>query len=115
MKYKVIKKYNDIPDKPIEIIKGEVLEFIEESDPNGDWPNWILCTGDNKEGWIPKQILNVEGNTVISLEEYTAKEHCLFIDEILLSKRELNGWIWAVKENSPDAWGWAPLNHLQIH
>lgn len=113
MKYKVIKDYNDTPEDPIKIFKGEILEFVEESDPSGDWPNWVYCKGDKKEGWIPKQILVVKNKKVISLEDYFAREHFLIKDEIILSEKELNGWIWGNKISKPEELGWAPLNHLQ--
>ncbi len=113
MRYKVIKEYNDAPQDPIDVVKDEILEFVEESDPDGDWPNWIYCRGKNKGGWIPKQILEIDGTNVISCENYTAKEHNLIKDEILVSEKELNGWVWGRKESAPDILGWAPLNHLQ--
>lgn len=113
MKYRVIKEYSDIPQNPIKIIKNEVFKFIEESDPKGDWPNWIFCKGKNKEGWIPKQILKIKGTHVTSLEYYFAKEHILIKNEIIVSEKELNGWVWGIKKSNPDILGWAPLNHLQ--
>lgn len=36
MRYKVIKDYSETPQNPITIKKGEVLEFVEESDLNED-------------------------------------------------------------------------------
>lgn len=112
MKYKVIKAYDDKPKNPITIHKGEVLEYIEESDPDGDWPNWIFCKGDGKEGWVPKQILEINGKTGISLKDYIAVEHSLKLDEIIVADYELNGWIWSFKEDSPNVFAWAPLNCL---
>lgn len=113
MKYRVIKAYDDTPEDPIEIQQGEVLNFIEESDPAGDWPNWILCKRDNKEGWVPKQILKISGKTVTVLKDYIAKEHKLKLDEILIAEYELNGWIWCYKDDSSKSTGWAPLNCLK--
>ncbi len=113
MKYKVIKNYNDAPANPISIEKGEKLDFIKESNPNGDWAGWIFCKGCNKEGWVPKQILEIKNGKITSLEKYTAKEHNLKLNEILISEKELNGWIWCKKEANSNAFAWAPLNHLQ--
>ena len=113
MKYKVIKEYNDAPSAPIQISKGEELVIIKESDSNGDWPNWIFCKGKNKEGWVPRQIISIEGTRGKSSENYIAKEFNLTIGEILISNRELNGWIWGNKENEPDDFGWASLNCLE--
>jgi len=112
-RYRVVKAYEDVPQNPISIEKGEILEVIEESDTGGDWPNWIFCRGNEKEGWIPKQILRLDGKRAVALESYTARELQLIIDEILLSEKELNGWIWCSRESSPELAGWAPLNHLR--
>ncbi len=113
MRYIVIKEYTDAPLSPISIKKGEALVLIEESDPTGDWPNWVFCKGEGKEGWIPKQILAVDGSKAITVQDYTAREHNLIKGEVLIQLKELNGWIWGYKENEPDLLGWAPLNHLK--
>ena len=113
MKYQVIKEYNGAPSTPIQISKGEEIVIIKESDSNGDWPNWIFCKGKNKEGWVPKQIISIEGKRGISSENYVANEFNLTIGEILISNRELNGWIWGNKEKEPDDFGWASLNCLE--
>jgi len=46
------------------------LQFVEESNPEGDWANWIFCRGENKEGWVPKHILAVNNSEVTVLEDY---------------------------------------------
>ncbi len=115
MKYIVIKKYRDAPNKPIKIEVGEKLLFIEESNPKGDWPNWVFCKGFNKEGWIPKQILEIEGSQVTALEKYDASEHNLEIGEIISADKSLNAWVYGVKVDSSDAvLAWAPLNCLKM-
>ncbi len=113
MHYKVTKKYTDNPDNPIKVKSGELLKLIEESDADGDWPNWVLCLGENKQGWIPKQILHIQGSTVKVLDDYTAIEHQLEVGDLLVSDFELNGWIWCEKVGSEGSFAWAPLNHLQ--
>lgn len=113
VRYIVVEKYQDSPQSPILIVKGEILEFVKESDPHGNWPNWVFCRGKEKEGWVPKQILFITGTEVQALEDYNAKEHLLTENEILVSEKELNGWIWGCKESAPEHYGWAPLNHLR--
>ena len=113
MKYIVKKKYCDAPKYPIKIGVGEVLQFVEESNPDGDWANWIFCKGFDKEGWVPKQILTIEGSKVVSLNDYNATEHNLNIGEVLSANESLNGWIYGTKDSSPDTIGWAPLNCLE--
>lgn len=113
MRYKVIKAYNEAPSNPIDIKQGEMLTFIEESDHDGDWPNWIFCKGENKEGWVPKQILNIKETEVIVSEDYNAREHSLAPGEILIPQKYLNGWLWGYKTGNPTEMAWAPLNHLE--
>ena len=113
MEYKVVKIYQDDPELPIQIVKGEKLQFVEESNPEGDWANWIFCRGENKEGWVPKQILAVNNSEVTVLEDYFAKEHSLTVGDILVKEHELNGWIWSKKLGDSEELAWAPLNHLR--
>lgn len=112
IKFKVVKDYQDAPDDPIRVTKGEVLDLVEESNPQGDWANWIYCRGENKQGWIPKQILAIENQQVTVTEDYFAKEYNLVIGELLIKEFELNGWIWSRKLGASDELAWAPLNHL---
>ncbi|WP_413112599.1 hypothetical protein [Thaumasiovibrio sp. DFM-14] len=112
MKYTVVKEYNDAPESPIQVVKGEQLQFVEESNPNGDWANWVFCKGASKEGWIPKQILTIEDNQVFVLQDYFANEHTLTLGETLIAEYELNGWIWSTKTGASGDSAWAPLNHL---
>ena len=113
MRYKVIKDYQEAPESPIHIVKGEKLQYVEESNPDGDWPNWVFCRGTNKEGWVPKQLLTFEHNEVTVLKDYVAKEHHLVVGEILEKEYELNGWIWGSKLGDSAELAWAPLNHLR--
>jgi len=110
MKYKVVTPYNDAPAHPIEVKQGETLQVIEESNPKGDWPNWVLCQGLAKQGWVPKQILQLDNHTATVLKDYIATEHNLLVDEQLTAEYELNGWVWAFKHSAPTEFAWAPLN-----
>lgn len=112
MKYKVVKDYTDTPEIPIVVIQGEQLAVIEESDPQGDWPNWVLCRGEGKKGWVPKQILTIDADTAIVRSDYRAVEHQLSVGETLIAEFELNGWIWCEKSDDKGVMGWSPLNHL---
>ncbi|EPW6709326.1 hypothetical protein [Vibrio parahaemolyticus] len=37
MEYKVVKEYQDAPESPIRLVVGERLQFVEESNPEGEW------------------------------------------------------------------------------
>lgn len=113
MKYRVVKEYFDAPTDPISVSEGEMLKLIKESDPEGDWPNWIFCKGEGKEGWVPKQILNIQGIEAFVAQSYSAREHSLHMGELLIPEYELNGWVWCEKQDAQKKKAWAPLNHLQ--
>jgi len=112
-RYQVVNSYKSEFDNPIILSKNEKVKCIEESDPSGDWPNWTFCKTDSNEGWVPSQIINREGNSGIITEDYSAREFDLSADECIITKRELNGWVWGYKDSNPEDYGWAPLNHLK--
>lgn len=91
-----------------------MLSYIKESDPQGDWPNWVYCRGEKKEGWVPRQILDIRLEMVVVLDDYSAREHVLSSGDIFIAEKRLNGWIWGYKESEPDLPGWAPLNCLEL-
>ncbi|MDA0147103.1 SH3 domain-containing protein [Vibrio sp. LaRot3] len=113
MKYQAIKEYTDLPETPIRVEQGEQLTWTEQSDPLGDWPNWVYCQGHNKAGWVPKQILRLEDDIAFVEQDYFAHEHLLAVGDELLAQYELNGWIWCEHLSRGGELGWAPLNHLK--
>lgn len=113
MRYIAIETYHEAPITPIKIKSGETLQFVEESNPHGDWPNWVFCKGIEKAGWVPKQILKIGANNITCLQDYDATEHNLKKGDIICAEESLNGWVYGVKEASPELMGWAPLNCLK--
>lgn len=110
--YRVTKsRLSEVKD-PIEVKAGEVIKLIEESDENSDWAGWTLCDSTKAQGWIPTQIIDVLGELGIVKENYSAIEFDITEGEILNGDIELNGWVWAKKENT-NIESWAPLNHLK--
>lgn len=112
-KYIAIKKHDEIPENPISLKKGELVHILRESDPAGDWPNWLFCSGEEKSGWVPMQIVSSEGDHGLLTEDYDATELPLEPGEIILGEKELNGWVWGVKARDSSKRGWAPLNCLE--
>ncbi|MDC7231724.1 MAG: hypothetical protein PQJ58_00710 [Spirochaetales bacterium] len=72
-RYIVNKNYDDAPDDPVRVLCGETLELVETSDPQGDWPHWVYCKTESKEGWIPEQILEIDKKKIMVLEDYVLK------------------------------------------
>jgi len=113
-KYIVIKKRRSEFETPVSISKGEEVMCLEESNPDGDWAGWVLCKTKDNEGWIPHQIIEREDTYGKMMEDYYAIEFNLNIGEVLITEKELNGWIWCYKEGVPDVKAWAPLNCIEL-
>lgn len=114
MEYRVVAPYRDAPAKPIRLKSGQAVEILDASDPEGPWPNWILCRGGGGEGWVPVQIVERRsGSEGRVREDYTAREHELEEGDLLAGDRELNGWVWCVKLGAKNEYAWAPLDHLE--
>ena len=99
--------------KKYRVIKNQHVLCKEESNPNGEWPNWIYCETKDNEGWIPKSIIRRKSDLGVMEEDYDAKEFDIKKDEVIVMSKSLNGWIWGHKEEAPGIYAWAPLNHLE--
>ena len=112
--YIVDKERSSETNEPVQLVKNEVIECIEESNSEGDWPNWIYCKSQNKEGWVPKQIIKKEDTTKgVILEDYDATEFDLCVGDVILAEKHLNGWIYGAKKENLWKKAWAPLNYLK--
>ncbi|WP_157950081.1 hypothetical protein [Vallitalea okinawensis] len=43
MNYRVVADRKAEKRKPVKVFRGDIITPIEESNPAGDWPNWIYC------------------------------------------------------------------------
>ena len=111
--YLVIKNRQSEAQNPIQLGKGEWVEYTAESDEQGDWPGWIYCKGIEKEGWVPKQIIEKRESKGLILEDYDATEFDLKEGDIIVAKKILNGWVYGEKKDKAGFVAWAPLNHLK--
>jgi hypothetical protein len=112
MKYIVKQDYISEFINPIDIVAGESVICIKESDMNSDSPNWILCKVESIEAWIPKQILRVKGNKGVALEDYSSGEFNLNVGDILVAEKEMNGWGGCYKDSNPSEKAWAQKIYL---
>jgi len=99
---------------PIKLVADEEVTCLEESDANGDWPNWTLCKNASKEGWVPSQIIRRDGMHGVILEDYDATEFSIEVGEVYISNKTLNGWIWGYREGRPNQLAWVPLNYVKL-
>ena len=112
MKYKVIKERKSDYPNPIEVKKNEIVSVGKEYTENDNWQHWIECINKEKiSGWVPKQILKIENDSAIVLEDYSANELNIRIDDKVEVLKILNGWAWS--RNSDNELGWIPLENIE--
>lgn len=112
--YVVIRSHvSDFPE-PMTLRIGDEVFVGERYDGPEDWHDWYLCTAPGKEaGFVPEQLLDrqVDGSAKM-LEDFTNRELNVVEGQILQGKRQLNGWLWAVRV-SDGATGWVPLENIR--
>ncbi|WP_454256035.1 SH3 domain-containing protein [Pseudomonas sp. Marseille-Q8238] len=113
MKYRVSHTHRSEYPQPITFARGAELEVGEAYIGPEGWDNWYFCTTLGQQGgWVPAQVLDRRGATAaIALEDYTARELDVDIGEIVCGSRQLDGWLWCVREDGLGS-GWVPLNNL---
>ena len=113
MRYRVTEdRSSEFPD-PIVLTQGESVELGERSQSQ-EWPNWIWCKAGSKAGWVPEQIVEVQtGGVGLVLDYYTAHELTINQGDIILSDKELNGWVFGYNEARPDELGWVPKENVE--
>ncbi len=112
MEYKVIKQHKGNYPDPIVIKKGETVILRKKSN-YWEWPNWVFCESQKtkKAGWVPEQVLLIQGNLGEVKESYNARELDVEIGEMVYLLRELNGWGWCCNKKGLE--GWVPLSCLE--
>ena len=114
--YEAVSDYRNSALEPVNLTSGKNVVCLEDSDPEGDWPGWVLCSIDGNEAWVPVQIIKRKGKEGIVTEDYCNIEFDLARGEYIIPKRMLNGWIWGYKPGCSGDYAWAPLNYLKkIH
>lgn len=112
--YIVKQEYQNSNTDPIELKSGDLVSIGEEFKDNSMWPNWVNCVSKktNKNGWTPIQILQINGSTGIALCDYSAKEMTVAVNDVVSGFKEMNGWIWCIREADKEN-GWVPASCLE--
>ena len=109
MRYRAVKSHRPEEGEPLEVSRGDRLEF--ERRPTG-WEGWLWCTNaDGDAGWVPEAWVRIEGETCVSTKDYSSSE--LAVDagtEVLVGLME-SGWAWAC--TSKGQVGWVPFECLE--
>ncbi|MDM5189078.1 SH3 domain-containing protein [Bacillus sp. DX4.1] len=116
MKYVVIQSHISNYPEPIRLEKGDQVLIGNAYSGPENWKNWVYCRAehDDREGWVPEQIIIRDKNDVgIVLETYTAKELDVEIGDVLTGLKELNGWIWCEEIKNKQA-GWVPNQNVRL-
>lgn len=94
---------------PISLDKGDSVSLGREDD---EYPGWIWTIArDGKSGWVPIELLAIDGKIAIAKQAYDARELDMAAGVEVKVLRELNGWA----EVSDDAGrcGWIPSSTLE--
>lgn len=106
---KVIKEYKAAYPEAIKISRGEKLKTLKKK---SEWPGWLWCVNSAKKGgWVPANILQIEGRTATALKDYDASELSVREGEELMALEQESGWCWCANEKGKR--GWIPLNNIQ--
>ena len=97
----------EFPD-PISTYYGEKLEFIKK-----DNKGWFLCRKSNgKEGWVPKNYLDVTSGDYFMNQDYNAREMDIKLKEEGEVKIIESEWCWVELFSGKS--GWVPFESLKI-
>ena len=111
-RYRVIAEYQSPYPDPIIFHEGEKVTIGKEFTDDPDWKDWVWCEGEHdQEAWVPKQHLEIRGNTGRFITDYNALELSVAIGETLNIYEIVNGFGMAEKSNGEC--GWVPIKNLQ--
>ena len=110
-KISISKDYSAAYKNPIRVRSGELVTVREEYQGEPGWRNWIWCihsvTG--KEGWVPKQYLEINGTQAKVLVDFNARELTVRRGDRIRKIASINGWVWVERNRE---YGWIPEDCL---
>ncbi len=94
---------------PIKLGKGDSVSLGKEDD---EYPGWIWAIArDGKSGWVPIELLVIEGKIAIAKKAYDATELDMAPEVEVEVLRELNGWSEVTDDSGRR--GWIPSSALE--
>jgi SH3-like domain-containing protein len=108
MRVTVVRSYVVQYPDPISVRAGQAVEACHRDE---EYPGWRWCRGvDGKEGWVPEQLLVLEGQQARLLRDYSAVELAAQPGDELEVIEEMAGWTRATDSNGRV--GWLPTRCL---
>jgi SH3-like domain-containing protein len=96
------------PD-PITLVAGAKVRVEGEDD---EFPGWKWCRAtDDREGWVPAELLSAQGTESIILRDYSARELSVLPGEEVAVEEERRGWLLVRKAHGER--GWIPASHAE--
>jgi hypothetical protein len=111
MHYRVTVAYTAQYTDPIAFHNGDELVVTDRRDNWKGW-TWVWCINQHgKEGWVPDDMIRIDGMRGIALADYSAVELTAGVSDILTALNETHGWLWA--RNKEGQIGWIPRENVE--
>jgi hypothetical protein len=108
----VTKAYERLYPDPITLSANDQV-VITKQDMWEDQYLWLWCTNNGgKEGWVPANFLEVQGNRGVATCDYNAWELTVNEGEKVTILKQESGWYWAANQNGEQ--GWVPVSNITI-
>lgn len=105
---RIAQDYSTQYPNPITVRVGDRVE-VGRDDP--EYPGWRWCTGpDGRAGWVPEDLLQLDGTGAIMRRDYTARELDVRAGMDVVLGEAMHGWVWATATDGRS--GWIPLRCL---
>lgn len=102
----VIKAHQRSYDDPIVLATGEIVKITKQEFWDDQYL-WLWCVAANgKAGWVPENILTIEGRIGIVQSSYNALELTVEPGARLITHEWIGGWY--LVENEQGEHGWVP-------
>ena len=94
---------------PIRVTAGERVSVGRE---DNEFPGWKWCkASDNREGWVPVELLSNQGGETVVSENYSARELAVQPGEEVMVEQARHDWL--LVRNIEGERGWIPASHIE--
>jgi uncharacterized protein YgiM (DUF1202 family) len=95
---------------PILVEAGETVNVGRE---DAEFPGWKLCkASDDREGWVPVELLSGEGAEATVLQDYSAREIEVRPGEEVIVEEARHDWL--LVRNGQGERGWIPASNTDL-